>query len=198
LYVSNYNDAMGGISAYTINSTSGVLTPIAGSPFPTQANFPGPNRMAIGGGGKFLYVGMSGTVNANHGVSAFAIDSGTGALTPIAGSPFTTGNDPQGIAIDPSGKFLYTANSQDNTLSAFTIDASSGTLTAASGFPFATSAAPTALAIDPAGQFLYVGEAANNGIEAFGINATTGAVTPISGSPFSTGSGANDLAIGKP
>src|SRR5215469_14702286 len=74
LYVSNLNDAWGGISAYSIDSTSGALAPIAGSPFPTQTNFPGPNRMAIGGGGKFLYVGMSGTVNANNRVSAFAID----------------------------------------------------------------------------------------------------------------------------
>lgn len=198
LYVSNYNDALGGISAYTIDSTTGALTPIAGSPFPTQSNFPGPNRMAIGGGGQFLYVGMSGTANPNNGVSAFTIDPGTGALTQITGSPFTAGSDPQGMATDPSGKLLYTANSQDNTLSAFTIDSSAGTLTPASGSPFATSASPLALAIDPAGQFLYVGESANNGVEAFSINVTTGSITPITGSPFSTGSGVSGLSSGKP
>jgi 6-phosphogluconolactonase (cycloisomerase 2 family) len=198
LYVSNLNDAMGGISAYTINPTSGVLTAIAGSPFPTQAGFPGPNHMAIGAGGKFLYVAMSGTANANHGISAFTVDTSSGALTQIAGSPFPTGNDPQGMATDPGGKFLYTANIQDKTVSAFTIDSSSGTLTAVSGSPFTTQAAPAAVAIDPAGQFLFVGESANSGIEAFSINATTGGVSPISGSPFSTSGGVTNLAVGKP
>lgn len=198
LYVSNLNDAFGGISAYTIDSSSGALTPIAGSPFPTQTNFPGPNRMAIGGGGKFLYIGMSGTVNANNTVSAFSIDATTGALTRITGSPFTTGSDPQGIATDPSGKFLYTANSNDNTVSAFTIDSSSGTLTAISGSPFATAAVPAALAIDPAGRFLYVGESANSGIEVFSINSATGGVATVSGSPFSTNGAVTGLSAGKP
>ena len=198
LYVSNLNDAFGGISAYSIDSTSGALAPIAGSPFPTQTNFLGPNRMAIGGGGKFLYVGMSGTVNANNTIFAFSIDSTTGALTQIPGSPFTTGNDPQGLATDPGGKFLYSANSNDNTVSAFTIDGSSGTLTPISGSPFATQAAPAALAIDPAGQFLYVGQSSTKGIEALSIDAATGALTTISGSPFFPGSTVNGLAAGKP
>jgi DNA-binding beta-propeller fold protein YncE len=198
LYVSNLNDEFGTVSAYTIDSTTGVLSPIAGSPFPTQSNFPGPNRMAIGGGGKFLYVGMSGTVNANNSVSAFAIDPNTGALTQITGSPFLTGSDPQGIATDPSGKFLYTANLQDTTLSAFTVDGSSGTLTPISGFPYVTSSAPAALAVDPGGQFLYVGENSTNGIEAFTINATSGAITPVAGSPFAPGSAVNALATGRP
>jgi 6-phosphogluconolactonase (cycloisomerase 2 family) len=198
LYLSNLNDRLGGISAYTIDPTSGALTPIAGSPFPTQTNFPGPNRMALGGGGKFLYVGMSGTVNANNTVSAFSIDTTTGALTQIPGSPFATGNDPQGLATDPSGKFLYMANSNDNTVSAFTIDGSSGTLTPVSGSPFATQAAPAAVAIDPAGQFLFVGESSTRGIEALIIDATSGGVTTISGSPFFPGSAVSGLAAGKP
>jgi 6-phosphogluconolactonase (cycloisomerase 2 family) len=198
LYVSNLNHAFGAISAYSIDSTSGALAPIAGSPFPTQTNFPGPNHMAIGGGGKFLYVGMSGTVNANHTISAFSIDPTTGALTQIPGSPFTTGNDPQGLATDPGGKFLYTANSNDNTVSAFTVDGSSGTLTPISGSRFATQAAPAALAIDPAGQFLYVGESSTKGIEALSIDPTSGAVTPIAGSPFFPGSPVSGLAAGKP
>jgi 6-phosphogluconolactonase (cycloisomerase 2 family) len=196
LYVTQTNSAA--VAAFTIAAGTGVLTPIAGSPFPTQSNLPGPNRMAIGGGGEFLYIGMSGTVNANHTISAFSIDSTTGALTQIPGSPFTSGNDPQGLATDPGGKLLYTANSKDNTLSAFTIDGSSGALTPISGSPFATQAAPAALAIDPAGQFLNVGESSTKGIEALRVDAATGAVTPISGSPFLSGSTVNALAAGKP
>lgn len=198
LYVSNYNDSMGTISAYTINATSGALTAVANSPFPTQANFPGPNRMAFGGGGKFLYVGMSGTVNPNNGISAFTIDSTSGALTQITGSPFTTGNDPQGVVSDPSGKFLYTANSQDNTVSAFTIDSSSGNLSAVSGSPVATASSPVALAVDPAGLFLFVGESGASGLEIFSINGTSGALSAVSGSPFAIGSGVTGLTVAMP
>ena len=198
LYVSNLNDAFGGISAYTIDSTTGALTAIVGSPFPTQTNFPGPNRMAIGGGGKFLYVGMSGTSSANNAVSAFSIDPTTGALTQFTNSPFATGNDPQGLACDPAGKFLFTANMQDNTVSAFTVDPTSGTLTAVSGSPFATSSTPLAVTIDPAGQFLFVGGTGSDGISGYSINTTTGGLSAVSGSPFSTSGGVSGLAIAKP
>jgi 6-phosphogluconolactonase len=197
LYVSNLNDSMGGISAHKIDPVSGALNAVAGSPFPTQANFPGPNGLAIGAGGKFLYVGMSGTVNANDVVSAFSIDPATGALTQLAGSPFPTGNDPQGVTTDPSGKFLFTANAGDSTVSAFTIDATSGGLTAV-GSPFVLQGAPDGLAVDPTGGFLLVANSGNNGLSVFSINATSGVLSPITGSPFSTGQGLSRVAVAKP
>jgi 6-phosphogluconolactonase len=195
LFVSNYNDSMGGISTYTINSASGALTPVLGSPFSTQANFPGPNGLAIGGGGKFLYVGMLGTVNPNNSVTVFSIDASSGVLSQIAGSPFPTGSEPIRVVTDPSGKFLFTANQQDDNVSAFSIDGTSGALTPVSGSPFATQGAPKALAVTADGAFLYVGA---NGLSAFGINGTTGALTPISGSPFFTGQSFTGLSLAKP
>ena len=36
---------------------------------------------------------------------------------------------PQGIAIDPLGRFVYTANTDDSTVSMFTINQSTGVLT---------------------------------------------------------------------
>jgi 6-phosphogluconolactonase len=198
LYVSNLNDSMGGISAYTIDPTSGALTAVAGSPFPTQANFPGPHGLAIGAGGKFLYVGMSGTVNANHVVSAFSIDRATGKLAQLAGSPFPTGNDPQGVATDPSGRFLFTANAVDSTVSAFTIDATSGGLTAVASSPFALQSAPNGLAVDPTGGYLLVASSGNNGLSVFSVTATSGVLSPIAGSPFSTGQGLSGVTVAKP
>ena len=53
LHASNLNDSMGSISAYMIDPTTGALTQIAGSPFATQAGFPGPGRLAIEPGGGF-------------------------------------------------------------------------------------------------------------------------------------------------
>jgi len=198
LYVSNYNDSMGGISAYTINPFTGDLVAVTGSPFPTEANFPGPNGLAIGGGGKFLYVGMLGTVNPNNGVFAFSIASGTGVLTPVSGSPFTTGSEPIRVATDPSGKLLFTANQLDNNVSAFTIDGTSGSLMPVPGSPFALPGSPAGLEVDPGGKFLYVTTSGNNGLSAFSIDASTGALSPVAGSPFATRGGFSGLAIAKP
>jgi 6-phosphogluconolactonase (cycloisomerase 2 family) len=203
LYASNNGDAMGTISAYSIDAASGALTLIAGSPFVTQANFPGPAGFAFGSGGKFLYVGMGGTANANHVISGFAVDGTTGALTQLAASPFSAGNDPGHIASDPKGKFLFAANAQDNTVSAFTIDGATGNLTEVVGSPFDAGGGPVTLAVDATGAFVYVGMqpsplAGTSGLSVFSINGTSGGLTPISGSPFASGQFFFGVAIAKP
>jgi 6-phosphogluconolactonase (cycloisomerase 2 family) len=198
LYATNHNDSMGGISAYTINPTTGDLTAVAGSPFPTEANFPGPNGLAIGGEGKFLYVGMVGTSQPNNVVFAFAITPGTGVLTPVVGSPFTTGSEPIRVATDPSGKFLFTANQSDSNVSAFTIDSATGILTPVTGSPFGVQGSPASLEVDPSGTFLFVATTATNGLSAFSIDSNSGALSPVAGSPFGTGGGISGVAIAKP
>jgi 6-phosphogluconolactonase (cycloisomerase 2 family) len=203
LYASNNGDAMGTISAYSIDPASGALTLIAGSPFVTQSNFPGPAGFAFGGGGKFLYVGMSGTANANHVISGFAVDPTTGALTQLAASPFSAGNDPGHIASDAKGKFLFSANAQDNTVSAFAIDSATGNLTAVAGSPFDAGGAAVALAVDATGTFVYVGMqpsalAGTSGLSAFSINGSSGVLTRLAGSPFASGEFFFGVAIAKP
>ncbi len=187
LYVSNLNDSQGTISAYTIDAASGALTPVPGSPFATQANFPGPAGLAIAGGGKFLYVGMAGTANANHVISCFSIDRASGALTQAANSPFASGQASLGLATDPTGKFLFAAKGQDDTLSGYSVDPNSGDLTPLAGSPFGTHSAPVAVAVEPTGRFVYVANSGSGDVSVFGLNTTTGAVAQVSGSPFSTG-----------
>ena len=186
LYVSNLNDAQGSISAYSIDPGKGGLTEISGSPFPTQANFPGPAGLAIGGIGKFLYVAMVGTANANHVVSGFSIDPTTGALTQLATSPFPAGLGPIRLASDATGKFLFVANSHDDTLSVFAIDAGSGALTAV-GSPYATHIAPVDVVVDPQGKFVFVVNSGSGDLSAFSLDSTTGVLKPLAGSPFATG-----------
>ncbi len=83
----------------TGHAADGTLTPVAGSPFSAGS---GPGCMAPDPEGKFLYVanfnfGAPGSSN----ISAYTIDAGTGALTPIAGSPFAAGGAPSSIVIGP-------------------------------------------------------------------------------------------------
>lgn len=76
LYVSNSMD--GTISGYMIDATSGVLTPIAGSPFAINAA-----AMAANSTGSFLYT------SGVKGLQIWSIDLTTGALTAV-GSPVSS------------------------------------------------------------------------------------------------------------
>jgi 6-phosphogluconolactonase len=197
LYVSNLNDSGGGISAFTINNDTGALSPIPGSPFPTgpAGSFPGPSAMVVNN--NFLYVALTGTVNANNKIVAFAIDPTTGVLTALPGSPFVTGSDPLYIAFVPVTligfqAFLYTANVQDSTISAFTADDNTGVLTPVSGSPYAAGISLGGLAVTPTGTsngnfFLYAADPQAKTVRAFTINGNTGALSPVSGSPFPAG-----------
>ena len=71
---------------------------------------------ARGSFGSELYVANS---NSNN-VSAFGIGP-TGALSPVAGSPFAAGTNPVFAKVDPSGKFLYVANFGSNDITGFQI-----------------------------------------------------------------------------
>ena len=184
LYVGGANTSTGAtvISAYSINSTSGALAEVAGSPFTTGPFIQRP-KMAVDPSGKFLYSG------ASAGIFAFTINPVTGALAPIAGSPFAADNTPQAIAVDGKGKFVYVANNGSGTVSAFAINGTSGALTPVPGSPFATGLLPVSLSLSPSSTFLYVATSGTSPFPIFGytIDPTTGALTPTAGSPFSTG-----------
>jgi 6-phosphogluconolactonase len=207
LYVSNLNDSAGGISAFTVDFNTGAVTPMPGSPYATSTTgtFPGPSALAISGNGKFLYVGLVGTTNANNKIAAFAIDANTGALTPISGSPFATGNAPQYMSLVPvtlvgNTEFLYTANVQDKTISAFIVDGSSGALTQLSGSPYHGATSLGGLAVTPTASstgnyLLYAADPQAKAVIAFTIDGTTGALSPVSGSPFPAGKAPTLLTV---
>lgn len=193
LYVSNSLDALGSISAYSIDSTSGALTPVSGSPFTTLVNG-GPFGLAVHPNGNFLYIAMAGNGATGTQVVGQMINTTTGALSPIPGSPFTVGNQPTGVTIDPAGKFLFVTNMMDDTVSAFTIDGTSGALTAVSGSPFSTGpgSAPFLMAVNKSSTLLFVVGANSTSISAFTIGSG-GALTSVA--PLNGGGGANGIAV---
>jgi len=179
-YVAEQND--NNVSGFAIDNSSGNLSAAAGSPF-TGVN--GPRNAAVCPSGQLLYVANGGNEAApGNGVSGYQIDLATGALTAAPGSPFAGGNAPRGVTVDPTGNFVYVANSNDNTVSAYKINSANGALTPVSGSPFPTGTAPFGVAVDPTGRFLYVTNHHSSDISAYTINPMTGALTPISGSPF--------------
>jgi 6-phosphogluconolactonase len=168
LYASN-DDNLGSVLAYTIGAT-GALTPVPGSPFaipvpsfnPTSAE-----PYGIVDTGSFVYV----TLSATNNIAAFSVDSATGTLTPVPGSPFAAGNSPAAFGL--SGNFLYAVNSGDGTVSGYGIDPSGGALTPLPGSPFGSGGGT--LAIDSTGKYLYLGTF--RGIQGYNIDSATGALT---------------------
>lgn len=164
----------GNVLGYTIDST-GALTVAPGSPFPTIPNFVGstnPSEIVVEASGKFVYVGLL----ATNQVAAFSIVPGTGALTPVPGSPFTTGNGP--LTLATASKFLYVSNAMDGTIAGYSIDATTGILSPLAGSPFAIRG--LAMTANLSGTFLYT--SGPGGMMTFVIDSSSGALSPV-GSP---------------
>src|SRR5262249_13557720 len=108
----------------------------------------------------------------------------SGVLQPVPGLPAQVGNGPFGIAVDPNGKFVYAANSADNTVSVLSINATTGTLILDGTFAVGTQ--PRSLAA--LNGFLYVANSGSSNISVFSVDPSTGALPQITSSPFSTNS----------
>src|SRR3974390_2129644 len=94
------------------------------------------------------------------------------------------GYSPSSLALHPSNKFLYVANSTGNSIFLYNV-ASDGSLTE-TGNPTAIpgGSGPVSTVTDPAGKFLFVANNFSNNISVFSIDAGSGALTQVSGSPF--------------
>jgi 6-phosphogluconolactonase (cycloisomerase 2 family) len=172
VYAANVNANT--LSAYSFDSTTGILSPVPGSPFPTG---PTPQSVTVDPSGKFVYA-----PNGNgQSVSAYTIDSTTGALTPVASSPFAVGMIPNSVAVDPTGKFAYVTNRASDTISAFTVDSTTGALQPTAGSPFSVPVnfTPVQVTVDPLGKTLYVINQLGNGISLFVIDSVSGALTSL-------------------
>jgi 6-phosphogluconolactonase (cycloisomerase 2 family) len=179
LYVGNA--ASNNISVFSIDSGTGALTAVAGSPFPTGLS---PLNMQVGPSGGFLYV--TGEESTTGVVEVFSINQGV--LTPLSpNTTFVTGTNPYGLTIAASGGFLYTANTLNSSISEFMINAD-GSLQELSGSPIGENVtwAPVALFIDKSGKFVYVANQGSSNLAAYTIGSD-GTLTLLSGSPFSTG-----------
>jgi 6-phosphogluconolactonase len=132
------NGPSNSVSAYTINTVNGALTAVPGSPFSTTFPSIVSEAVAVHPSGKFIYLAGPRTGN-NFSVSVYTIDTGSGALKAVPGSPFPTAQEPVYLTLDPAGKFLYVDTQfGQNNFSAYAINTTSGGLTAIPGLPLDT------------------------------------------------------------
>ena len=159
------------IPRWTVNST-GFLT--------FQGTFAGGGRaisLAIDPKGKFAYATDDSNSFPGEGndVSMFTVNATTGALT-FTGT-IAAGTEPVSVAVDPSGKFVYAANSASNDISVYTINVTTGALTSAG--TVAAGTRPISVAVDPTGKFTYVANSDSNDISIYAIDGTTGALMSV-------------------
>ena len=145
--VHNNNDGSSDLLSFTIDAATGALTLLNSTHYVWPVNL---SDVFVHPSGGFLYA----TGEGNNTVQAFTIDA-SGTLTPVAGSPFSTGPsgiNPMDMVTDPDGRFLYVANFIGGTggsISAFTVDPNSGALTPMAGSPFPAGQGPVSIVISP-------------------------------------------------
>jgi 6-phosphogluconolactonase (cycloisomerase 2 family) len=180
LFAANNTD--GTIGCFPINP-DGTLGALSTLTFQGGGGVNGPYALVVAPGGGNLYV--TDTIAAPNTVTAYSYTD-CSALTQI-GSAKSVGSAAESVAIDPTGKYLYVANSGDATVSGFTITAGTGALTSigtATATGAAASTSPTALIVDPSSQYLYVANGDDGTVSLLTIGAG-GALTLV-GTPLST------------
>ncbi|MFT4111858.1 lactonase family protein [Silvibacterium sp.] len=180
VYVVNQNTSAGAgtISAFSVNTSTGALTTVSGSPFAAGVT---PNSSVSDPTSRFYYV----TDSSTNQLIAYTIGS-TGALTPLENGPFSTGTYPDAVTIDPSGTYIYVANYNSNSVSAYQITQSTGAPSGLSGSAtYSTDTGPTCVLVEPAfGKFLYTTNFLGNTISGFELNTNSGVLTGTENSPY--------------
>ena len=191
LYVANFTANT--VSGYTVNHTTGVLTPVGEALAPTPVGVQ-PISVGVDPSGHFLYVLNQGIAPAAGSISVFSIDS-RGLLTQISGSPFPVAASPQYMLVSPAAEIVYVVAGSPSAISVFGIATSGGLVAAPASFTGPANANITSIAVDPKGQFMYATDFGNGNVISLSIAAGTSALAPVAGSPFTAGTGPNGVAV---
>jgi 6-phosphogluconolactonase len=124
------------------------------------------------------------------------INGAHGFISLGAQTPIVNGTTPTGLALLPSKKFLYTANSFGDNISLYNVNGD-GTLTLSQSATPAGSG-PHAAVIDPSGSYLLVTNSLSNNISVFQIDSSSGALTEVQGSPFYANASPSELVFAGP
>jgi 6-phosphogluconolactonase (cycloisomerase 2 family) len=181
VYVSAYDTTAntGYVFGFTSGS-SGALSPLNGGiPFAAGTH---PSAIASVPSGSNVYV----TDSAASVVLGYSVVSGI--LQPLTsgtkgGNTFPAGDQPVALVVDPSGDYVYVANSLDSTVSAYSIN--NGALTNLGSF--ATGVQPVALGIDPGmHHFLYTANFLGNTVSGFELDSTAGTLINTQNTPYAS------------
>jgi 6-phosphogluconolactonase (cycloisomerase 2 family) len=190
-YVANLGDST--VSQYKIG-LDGQLAPMT---VPTVPSGNSPATVIVDPTDHFAYVGNFGAnapvPPAGPGtISQYSIGS-DGSLTPMSTATVVSGSGPNSLTINPSSRYLYSANVGDNNVGQYIIN-SDGSLTAMTPSTVPSGARPFGITIDPTGSYVYVANANDGTISQYTVG-TGGALTPMSTSFVTAGTGVSAVSI---
>lgn len=204
LYINGTSSGNSSLGAYAIAADTGALTALAGSPYNTGGV--GAVAFSMDPAGKLLYAATRSNATVGS-IAMLRISAATGVLSTIGSLPLgpPSFGPPTTIQVDPSGKFVYAANSALNVVYSFGIDSVTGGLNPLG--PFAsvmrTGDQPVAFVVDSArgrptpsavaSRFAYVANLAGNSISSYTLNSQTGVLSPT-GAALPVGNGPRALA----
>lgn len=174
------------ILMFRVEPSTGMLTPLTPKSVVATGNFP--TKIAIDPNGPYVYV-LAGTA-----IDMYSLDSDTGLLAPLSpeSSIPSSGQATICIIVDPTGRFTYVVNSQNNTVSIYSIE-STGVLNLES--TVMTGHLPARMAIDPTGMYAYVTNSSDNSISMYLIESSTGLLIPLTPSATATGNSPRGITI---
>ncbi len=185
----------GQLLAFSQNTTTGALTPLAGTSITTVGGKTvatginagtTPTAIVEDPTARFVYV----TDRATNQLYGYIVQGATapGTLAPMSFSPFGTGQFPVAVTIDPRGKFMYTANFGANTVTSYAIDPASGAASTVGSANSSAATGPTCVAVEPAlGIYLFTSNRLAGSISASQLDPHTGGLTAIANQPFDAG-----------
>ena len=111
----------------------------------------------------------------------------SGVLTALSGSPYTAGNSPSAIVVNPAYNFVYVTNSTDSTVMLYSMK--SGVLTFQQ--TYTTGLYPIAIGIDPStNRFLYTANyspsESSGSVSGWQLSTTDGTLVISQNSPYSS------------
>jgi 6-phosphogluconolactonase len=189
VYVVEQTPGAGTVLSYSLSLTTGQLTSIDSSPAGTQAGTV-PHAIAEDPTGRFVYI----TDQASNQLIGYQVQTLAqppnlaGSLVPMVNGPFNTSLFPQGITIDPRGKYLYVTNYNSTTITGYAIDTATGTPSGVfSNGTSSTGTGPTCVTVEPSrGIYLYTSNFVDNTISGLQLDPHTGALVNVQNTPFNT------------
>ena len=182
VYVTAYDSSVtpnvGYVFGFSVGS-GGALTALPGSPFAAGVKPSAISSGVAGGSSSPVPVVYVTDFSSAH---VYGYTATSGSLTPIAGSPFPSGNQPSAVVVDTAYPYAYVTNSEDSNVTAYSI-ASSGALNSIG--TYATGLQPVAIGIDPSTEhFLYTINFLDNTVSGFDLSTTNGTLLDSQNSPF--------------
>lgn len=188
LFVGVANSSSNTVTMYLANTETGVLAPIgsfAGNGSPINIAF----SPVINGN---LFAAITNGVQTQNLVTVYSVNTITGALTPVAGSPFSSSSTPLsipwGIAFSPliNGNLFAAVTNLGNSISVFSVNTTTGFFTLIETIPLTGTMGPVSIAFSPlvnGNLFALIPNSNDNTVLLFQVNTTTGSFTHISTAP---------------